>query len=232
MIRSATPSLLPATATAYHERARRVTEEVLADDAFAGLREREQTWWRDTLEMIGDAFFGVLAFINALPTWLWWIVVIWMVLTVVAICAHLLWMLVQAMGGLGFGRGRPGVAANAHGHVGSLYGIDDLDSDAVATRADQLIAAGDWPAAARHLYVAALLWLDRVGRVNFHQSKTDRDYLRELAGDATLSRRFGTLAGLFEAVAYGGRLADRAVCEQMRQNVQGIRDEVASTATR
>ena len=100
-----------------------------------------------------------------------------MLLTLAAILGHLIYVLVKLVGAplQGSGGGR-----SAGGRPQDLLGIRDLDFDAVYAQAGRLVGAGDWAAATRYLYVAAILWLDRQGRIAFRSSKTNRDYLQEL----------------------------------------------------
>lgn len=218
----------PAELSDYHQRTREAAEQVLASPEFAGMREGPHAF-EQFMGWLFDLFADLLQFIADLPGWLWWLVVIWMVATLVAILAHLVWVLVQTAGGTSSG----GLGQTTQPtRRGKMFDVQVLDGKTVQTRAEQLLQRGDWAAAARHLYVAALLWLDGVGRVSFHQSKTNRDYLRELADRPHLADRFEKLTGLFEPIAYGGREADRALCEQMHTNVEGIRHEVAAPSSR
>jgi hypothetical protein len=87
--------------------------------------------------------------------------------------------------------------------------------------------AGDWSAATRYLYVAAILWLDRQGSVAFRRSKTNRDYLQELRAQDRLRGLFVRLTGSFEPVAYGGRPATMATGHDMAAALEGLIHELA-----
>lgn len=219
----------PPELSGYHESARRVTQEVLAGPEFESLDSGPTLL--DRIGEVLEAVIGeIVVFLSNLPTWVWWVVVIWMIVTLVAIIGHLIWVLIQTVGSTGGGRSGSGTGRRTH--PGSFFDVENLDEQSVRQRAEQLLRDGDWQAAARHLYVAALLWLDRTGRVRFHQSKTNGDYLRELVGRPDLSRAFVSLTQLFEPVAYGGGEADEVVCRQMHETLQGMRHEVATPASR
>jgi hypothetical protein len=99
--------------------------------------------------------------------------------------------------------------------AGELYGVRDLDPDRVYAEAHRRLAQGDWSGAVRFLYVAAILRLDRVGFVRLRQSKTNHDYVRELAARPDCRGPFEVLTRCFETTVYGGRAADEAACREM-----------------
>jgi hypothetical protein len=80
--------------------------------------------------------------------------------------------------------------------------------------------------------VAAILWLDRQGRIGFRLSKTNYDYLRELAPHPKSHAQFCRLTEQFEATVYGGRPAGAPECETVASVVEGLVDEVAPAIAR
>ena len=111
---------------------------------------------------------------------------------------------------------------------GELLGIKDLDFDRVYAEARRLLAASDWPpAATRYFYVAAILWLDRQGWIVFKRSKTNGDYVRELARRGPAQGSFLRLTGLFEAIVYGGRTPNNSHMEEISTTVEGLLHEPA-----
>ena len=127
-----------------------------------------------------------------------------MLLTLAAILAHLIYTLVMLLRGTS-----SPLRSNPKGGriAGELLGIKDLDFDTVLAEARRLLAAGDWPAATRYFYVAAILWLDRQGWIVFKKSKTNRDYIDELASRARIQGSFRRLTADFEPIVYGGLAA-------------------------
>ena len=162
---------------AYRDRARAAVRDVLATREFADLHSDPYAFWRRILEWIGGLFESLGNALRGLPPWLFWIVVGWMVLTTTAILGHLIYTLVKLIRGTS----RAERTAAGRGKIaGELLGIQDLDFDKVYAEAGRLLVAGDWAAATRYFYVAAILWLDRQGAIVFKRSKTNCDYIAEL----------------------------------------------------
>jgi hypothetical protein len=175
----------------YHNRARAAVRDVLASREFADLHSDPYVVWRRIYEWIGGLFERLADAIRTLPPWLYWTVVTWMVLTLVAILGHLVYTLTKLLRGT---TREPRGAERCDKIAGELLGIQDLDFDKVYAEARRLLAAGDWTAATRYFYVAAILWLDRQGAIVFKRSKTNADYIAELAlgGRRSGSPRPGT----------------------------------------
>ena len=175
-------------------------------------------------QWIGSLFEAIDSALRHLPEWLLWFIIAWMVLTLVAILCHLVYSLWLMLGGSsgasvsGFARRR---------HEGELLGIRNLDFDWVHAEADRLLAAGDWPAATKHFYVAAILWLDRQRWITFRPAKTNRDYFGELRSQSRLQGVFGRLTDGFELIAYGGQSASTLTSHDMATIVEGLLHEPA-----
>ena len=150
-----------------------------------------------------------------------------MILTLAAILAHLLYTLVMLLRGTSSPRrGAPQDERMA----GELLGIKDLDFDAVLAEARRLLAAGDWPAATRYFYVAAILWLDRQGWIAFKKSKTNRDYIDELAPRARIQGSFRRLTADFEPIVYGGQTPQSSAIHDIANTVEGLLHEPAGAS--
>lgn len=176
---------LPATATAvneagntYREQSRQAIREVLARREFADLHADPYAFLRMISNWVERFVQRANDLLKGLPEWLFWTVLVWMLLTLAAILAHLIYTLVILLRGTS-----PSLSTHRKGRRigGELLGIKDLDFDTVYAEARRLLTAGDWPAATRYFYVAAILWLDRQGWIVFKRSKTNRDYIDELA---------------------------------------------------
>ncbi len=186
---------------AYREQARSAIREVLARREFADLHADPYAFWRVFLDWLEGLFRRVGNILKGMPEWLFWIIFTWMILTLVAILAHLIYTLVMLLRGTS----SPLRSNPKGGRIGGeLLGIKDLDFDTVYAEARRLLAAGDWPAATRYFYVAAILWLDRQGWIVFKRSKTNRDYIDELAPRARIQGSFRQLTADFEPIVYGG----------------------------
>jgi hypothetical protein len=84
--------------------------------------------------------------------------------------------------------------------------------------AQQCAAAGDFTAAAHHLYAGVLQAVARRQLVRLHPSKTIGDYVRELRSRAStaLLAPFREFARAYEAVIYGAGHCDRNRYERLR----------------
>lgn len=166
---------------AYRARARAAIQDVLARREFADLHSDPYSLWRQVLAWIADLFQRLTGALHGLPTGTFWTVVALMLLALLAIIAHLIYTLATLLAGTD--RATRGTSGGDR-ITGELLGIQDLDFDKVYAEARRLLAAGDWPAATRHFYVAAILWLNNQGWIAFKRSKTNGDYLAELARGA------------------------------------------------
>jgi hypothetical protein len=234
--RSAVADATSQTDSAYRDRARTAIHDVLAKPEFADLHSDPYAFWRRIYEWIGD----FLEQIRNLPPLLYWPIVGGMILTLVAILGHLIYTLVT------LARGTKRADKNAQGRdkiTGELLGIQDLDFDKVYAEAKRLLGADEWTAATRYFYVAAILWLDREGAIVFKRSKTNCDYIAELAragvpplggwGEkppkgGTPAQAFRRLTDLFEPIVYGGRQPTSSNMDDISTNVESLLHAVNS----
>ncbi len=201
--------------------ARRAVQEVLASPEFEGMREGEGGWAKVLLKKIGEALDAVERFFATLPPWLQYFLMSWLTLALVAILAHLIYTLVKTVrgGAAAGGRGR----AAREGGPEAILGIRDLDFDSVLGRARELASGGRWREATKHLYVATILHLSRSGRIGFLSSKTNRDYVEELAAWPRGQALFARATALFEGVVYGEGDASRETCGELDLTLEGLR---------
>lgn len=198
----------------YHARARTVVGEILSRREFAELEE--STWARRIRDVIVDFFRSIPKLFDHMPRWLGYLLLAWMLLTLLAILAHLLYVISGMLGIRDVKR-----AAGAPSPR-ELHGVTDLDPDSVYAEALRRLGEQDWTEAVRYLYVAAILWLDRAGFVRLRESKTNRDYVRELAARPACRAPFENLTRCFENSIYGGRPADQAICNEMTAHMEAL----------
>jgi len=201
----------------YRQQTRAAVEAVLEMPEFADLRRDQFSWWIAFLEWLERFFLGIPKFFDGLPNWLWWAVVIWMVLTLVAILGHFIYVLA---GVIGASASRRSLGIGGKEGRGELLGIRELDFDSVYKRAGQHLAAGNWIEATKYLYVSAILWLDRQGWIGFKVSKTNYDYLTELARQPDHRAKFRQLTNRFESTVYGGEACSANNCQEMASLVE------------
>ena len=216
------PQTLSDDPESYHQKTRAAVDEVLSMREFADLRSDTWRWWLALLEWIAKKLQGVAEFFSGVPGWLWWTIVIWMVLTLVAILGHFAWVLIQMI--LSSSVRRAAMDAAKAGR-GELLGIRQLDFDSVYQRARELLSAGVWTEATKYLYVAAILWLDRQGWVAFRVSKTNYDYLAELTRQPEHRAKFRQLTKRFESTVYGGEPCTATICQEMSSLVEALHRE-------
>ena len=175
----------------------------------------ESNWWK---EKIDDFFSWIRTWAWGLPGWLLWLLIIWMLLTLVAILVHFVYTISQQFGG-----GRR--VWRTDQRTGRVYNFNRLDLDMVRRAAQQHIEAGNWTMAVRLLYMAAILWLDQRGLVAFREHKTNHDYIRELAPHATVQQEFRTLTSAFDGIVYGGHVPTAEMCQQMKSTFENLQDD-------
>jgi hypothetical protein len=207
----------------YHQETRESVAEVLAMREFVDLKRGVEDWWFRLLKWLEKCLLAIASTFRGLPSWLFWVLIVWMVATLVAILGHFLYVL---WGIIGVAAARRASAAAANEGRGELLGIRELDFDSVNRLAREHLAAGDWPAATKYLYVAAILWLDRQGWITFGISKTNYDYIAELARQPEYRSAFRQLTNRFESTVYGGEPYTAKNCQEMTTLVDHLLREV------
>ena len=178
----------------FHQRTRAAIREVLAQREFADLSGDPSAAMRRFLRWIESLLGRLGSAIHSLPEWVGRLIVVWMVLALVAILVYNLYLLVITLRGAGRSSSAGG---RRRAHPGQLLGVPELDFDAIYAEARRLLAAGDWLAATKYLYVAAPL-ARPAGAIAFRLSKTNRDYLGELSAGG-LAGAVPPLDALFRA---------------------------------
>ncbi len=144
----------------------------------------------------------------------YWLILGWMVLSVLAIAAHLAISIARAW------RARDRHEAEGRGD-GLAGGARPRTPAAWEAEARRLADAGRLREAAVALYQALLLRLDARGVVRYDPAKTPGEYRREARRDAAGAAALGAFLRAFEPVAFGGRALDRAGYERLRSAGDG-----------
>lgn len=171
--------------------------------------------WRDWLmARLGRVFGWIgeqLDWLRGLRTThpvIFWIIVAWMVVALLALVAHIVWTAVQVAR-----RADGDPAAPKAKTPGRQVPRTAADWEAEAAR---LAGEGRLREAAAALYQALLLRLDALGVVRMDASKTPGDYRREARKHPEAARALGGFLRLFEPVAFGGRDLDADGWERMK----------------
>ncbi len=111
---------------------------------------------------------------------------------------------------------------SAESHL-PLLPTDDhnLTAQAAFDNAQQNADTGDYRNAVRYLYLSALLSLDERDQLHFDRSKTNREYLRSIAGSEFAPTLRGVI-DVFDRVWYGFRPIDSATFTHYRQQVRDL----------
>lgn len=218
----------PTASEAYHQHAKDTFTRVLADDEFANLNPTSDRWLREKFEQIADYFRSMRSGIDQMPVWVHKLIIAWMIIALLAVLLHLIYTVWQS---LGSPSGERGLSDEPRDKAApGLLGVRELDFDAVVRRARELFDSGDFRGAVRHYYAAAILLLDRQGRLRFAPAKTNRDYLRELALGDPAHPPLRAMTRQFEATVFGQRATDAQTTHAMAAELDTIRTAPAEPA--
>lgn len=194
---------------------RRLLDEILASgyrlDPPMTVRVRDYLDWlleRLARTLGGWSQGGPLA---GLPTWVSWLLF--------GVCVGLLALLVAHMiSGVRAALSEP---ARRSGSGGG--GPRREDPQAVLAAAEAALRGGDYEAAVRLFYRAALLQLDRLGVLNHDPARTNWENLAAVrVADADLRASLTHLTRVVDAAVYGGQPITPAAAERCRESVHTI----------
>ena len=178
------------------------------------------TLWRQLISSVLDFLHRILAPLKHLPAWVLWTIVIWMVLTLLLILAHLIVCALEDRRRMSLQTAGGGRSPRAY--PGEILGIRDLDFDAVYAEAGRLVGAGEWPAATRYLYVAAILWLRPPGPPHVSRVEDQSGLYPGIAARGPASGSLSPADGPFEPIVYGGQTATKSTTDDMASSVEGL----------
>jgi hypothetical protein len=169
-------------------------EKVLADPRYAP-RWSFWRWLREKLSHWSLPDFHVPA---GLSTVIIWLLLIWCVLTLVAILAHVIWTFVVLK------RSRTAGGEVSLPQAAPQFG-EGLTYDELVAGMREAASRGQFRRALAFMMLALLRRLDEAGTVRFHRSKTNGEYVREYPPAAGGRDEFRKFTRGFDAVVYGGR---------------------------
>lgn len=194
------------------------TGQILSEPALASrktfwqwLGDKFSRWKRPNL----DLGSGWATFIRS-------VILIWCVLALLAILAHLIWTI------------RLLVWPNRHRQNAitgsSSIAVKITSFEELYKMAQELAEKGAFAEAISLLILALLRLLDSVGTIRFHESKTNGDYVREYPSDHVGRNEFRRFVLIFEQTIYGSFRGDRQTYSQMNSLMEHIHNCVTQKA--
>lgn len=187
--------------------------QVIKDQAQDILSRPEYRPRRTALEWLSDMFHSWAPKMRIRSRWvsvLFWIIMVWCVLTLLAILAHFVWTAALFVGakqkaGLAFLEG-----PSAHCHFEKSY-------EELLQMASECALKQQYREAIAFQTLAAIKWLDSLKILSFHEAKTNGDYLREYRPEAPGQADFRDMVRLSELALYAGTLCDSQTYKTMNQ---------------
>jgi hypothetical protein len=106
-------------------------------------------------------------------------------------------------------------------HVGD----ENLTADTALRLAQDLASSGDYRLAVRYLYLSSLLLLEERRLLRYDRSKTNREYLRSIAGHPELASVLKEVVDVFDRVWYGYQSLDQTTFEAYRNRIADLRQQ-------
>ncbi len=168
------------------------------DNPFSAIWREVMRWWREGTRGVGDALFSGRD---------------WLALGGLAVMIGVIVFFVRNL--------RRNIAAEE-----SLptQGEAVLTAREALTRAQSFVAAGDYRAAMRLLYLAALLSLDERGVLKYDPSWTNREHVHALAKHPALASALAPIVETFDRVWYGFANVTPDEFAEFRRRVQEMQE--------
>ena len=194
------------------------TEQVLKRPEFkevakSGFLNKIDRWFSsvfDGIDVPGNS--GVINFIVKL-------VVIWCVITLLAILAHFIWALYVTFSSSGIGS-RTAKFDESFAESTYKMTVEDLLAEM-----EKCLEAKDYAGALSYLTVSLLKRVDSFGFIKLHPSKTNGDYLRECGRSNGIFNVFRQYLIGFESVAYGFKSCDETYFQRMFSVYEKVEQE-------
>lgn len=104
-------------------------------------------------------------------------------------------------------------------------GDELLTADSALERARTLSSSGDYRTAVRYLYLSSLLLLDERGLLRYDRSRTNREYLRNVAHSPQLAGILREVIEIFDRVWYGFQELDETTYSRYEARVAELRKQ-------
>jgi hypothetical protein len=102
---------------------------------------------------------------------------------------------------------------------------EPLTADAAFQKAQSLSRGGDYRSAVRYLYLSSLLLLDERGLLRYDRSKTNREYLKSVAGSPELAGPLAEVIDIFDNVWYGYHNLDEETFNHYSARVEELKEK-------
>ena len=183
-------------------------DKILSDPRFAAHKTLWQ-WLGEKLVRWGGPHLP-----DAAKRVIGWVVIIWCVLTLLAILAHLAWTIWLLA--------RPQRGSLASELPGDGENYENASFEQLWARSAELARTGAFRAAVGLLLVALLRRLDALKVLHFHKSKTNGEYVREYPSQQAGHREFMQFVLAFERSIYGGSEVARSAYDTMTTLAQQV----------
>lgn len=99
---------------------------------------------------------------------------------------------------------------------------EPLSARTALNHAETLSKEGDYRSAVRYLYLSALLILDERGLLYYDRTKTNREYLRKVAGNPKIAGLLVEVINVFDRVWYGFQPVDEETYQRYAARVREL----------
>jgi len=117
------------------------------------------------------------------------------------------------------------MASGEEADLGADGGEENITSEVALKRARAVSAGGDYRTAVRYLYLSSLLWLEERGLLRYDRSRTNREYVRSVAGKPGLADSLQNVVNVFDQVWYGYRGVDAETYSRYERHVDELRQQ-------
>lgn len=198
------------------ETIRAETKEILSHRRFATRRsplQKFRQWLAEKLSRLNLPSLGLGGGVGRV---VWWIIIIWCVLTLVAIIGHMVWTLATFLRGTRssrLGLKRP-----------HFERLQERSFKELAEMMRELARQGKFREAIGVMMIALVRWLDGADVLRFHQSKTNGDYVREYPAARAGRGEFRRFTLAFDGTIYGGSKCDSNEYRRMNDMFEQVLD--------